>query len=251
MTKVRLIAMTLLAASLLLIGLAGCRSAHTTSAILYIDDQNYQKAIDVIDEGLQYTPNDPEAYYWQGEAYSRMAEKAIQNNEYLKAKHSYESAYLKYKTAEEMDPKDMTEQVNESLQINYENRKRDGDLMWRGENYEQAEGFYRLAFAALPDSATPIQNIANMKMAMASKAPPDSAKVLMTDALDLLNQVLETRPDEYPLLQDKAYVLTYLGRLDEAESIYTDLLKDSWRRCEPADRCRQFRPAAAEAGVGC
>ena len=226
MIKARLITWLVLALSMLAaLTIIGCRSAHTTSAILYIDDQNYQKAIDVIDEGLQYTPHDPEAYFWQGEAYSRMADKAIQDNDYVKARHSYESAYLKYMTSREMDPENMTDQVDESLKINYQNRMRDAQLMQQGDYYEQAEGFYRLAYAALPDSVAPIQDIANMKMAEAANADSTKAHELMGEALDLLDQVLAVRPEKYELQADKAYVLTYLGQLDQAEAIYDALLK--------------------------
>ncbi len=87
MTKVRLLMLILPLVALA--AASGCRSAHTTSAILYIDEQNYQKAVDVIDEGLSYDPNDAEAYFWQGEAYSHMAEKASNENDYVKAKESY------------------------------------------------------------------------------------------------------------------------------------------------------------------
>ena len=82
MIKVRII---LFAGLLILVGLsgmAGCRSAHTTSAILYIDEQNYDKAVQVIHEGFQYRDDEPDAFYYLGEAYSHLAEEAVENNEY-------------------------------------------------------------------------------------------------------------------------------------------------------------------------
>ncbi len=222
MTKVRLL--TLVLTLLALVAVTACRSAHTTSAILYIDEQNYQKAVDVIDEGLSYDPDDAEAYFWQGEAYSHMAEKAIIENDFAKAKDSYGRAYAKYMTAKQMDPEGLTDQINESLEINYQNRKRSGDQMSQGQYFEQAEGFYRLAFAACPDSATPLRDIANLKMYVASNAPADSAKILMGEALTFLDAYIERMPQVYKARADKAYALTYLGRLDEAQGLYDELL---------------------------
>ncbi len=224
MTKHRIV---LLVALGLLLGLAiltGCRSAHTTSAILYIEQEQYQKAIDVIDEGLQYDPDDPEAFYFQGEAYSRMAQRAIDENDYPAAKGAFENAYAKYTKSRDMDPEKMGDDVSEALQINYRNTLREGQTMWRDEHYEEAEGFFRLAFAALPDSLESIKNIASMKIQLAEVASADSSTMLRDEALALLDQVLADRPEAYRLRADKAYVLTQLDRTDEAETIYRDLL---------------------------
>jgi tetratricopeptide (TPR) repeat protein len=208
--------------------LTGCRSAHTTSAILYIEQEQYQKAIDVIDEGLYYSPGDYEAYYYQGEAYSRMAQRAIDNNDYLLAKRSFEEAYLRYVRSREMNPEQMSELVAEALEINYRNTLREGQSMWRDEHYEEAEGFFRLAFAALPDSLGSIRSIASMKIQQAERLTdePEQAAALRNEALVLLDQVLAANPGAYRLEADKAYVLTQLDRTDEAQAIYENLLRD-------------------------
>jgi tetratricopeptide (TPR) repeat protein len=208
--------------------LTGCRSAHTTSAILYIEQEQYQKAIDVIDEGLYYSPGDYEAYYYQGEAFSRMAQQAIDNNDYLLAKRSFEEAYLRYVRSREMNPERMSELVEEALEINYRNTLREGQSMWRDEHYEEAEGFFRLAFAALPDSLGSIRSIASMKIQQAERSTdePEQAAALRNEALVLLDQVLAANPGAYRLEADKAYVLTQLDRTDEAQAIYENLLRD-------------------------
>jgi tetratricopeptide (TPR) repeat protein len=228
MTKHRVTLLAILAALSCFAILGGCRSAHTTSAILYIEQEQYQKAIDVIDEGLTYNPNDPEGYYYQGEAYSRMAQQAIDENDYLLAKESFEEAYRKYTTARDMDPDYWSEEVAEALKINYQNQLSVGRSMWRDQNYEQAEGYFRLAYAALPDSLAAIQDIAKMKIQQAEGVSdkPDSASALREEALALLDQVLAERPEAYQLLSDKGYVLTQLDRTDEAQAIYDQLLRE-------------------------
>ncbi len=228
MTKSRILLLALLTALAAMAVLTGCRSAHTTSAILYIEQEQYQKAIDVIDEGLQFNPDDPEGFYYQGEAYSRMAQQSIDENEYLEAKQAFERAYSKYNQAREMASEDseIPEMVDESLDINYRNTLRDGQQLWQEQHYEEAEGFFRLAYAALPDSLDSIKNIASMKIQQAEVSPPDSASMLRSEALELLNTVLADRPRAYRLRADKAYVLTQLDRTDEAQTIYDQLLRE-------------------------
>ena len=208
--------------------MVGCRSAHVTSAILYIDLEQYQKAVDVIYEGLHYSPDEPDAYFWLGEAYSRLAQQAVDNNDYLLARRAFTSAYENYVRARELNPEDMTDRVHDALEINYHNALRDGQNMWRDQYYEEAEGFFRLAFAALPDSLDSIKSIATMKIQLAELLfdQPDSATALRHEALDLLEQVLATHPEAFSLQADKAYVLTQLDRVDEADVLYRDLLRD-------------------------
>jgi tetratricopeptide (TPR) repeat protein len=226
MTKVRVI----LLGGLILVGLicvhamTGCRSAHTTSAILYIDEQQYQKAVDVLHEGLNYNPDEPDAYFWLGEAHSKLAEVAINDNKYAEAKQNYELAYQYYQKAKELDPEHFTEQANNAMQHNYVMRSRDAKNNVDAGYYEQAEGQYRLAHASLPDSIVPIKNIARMKMRMAAERGNDQE--LLSEALQLLDVVLEVRPEAYELLWDKANVLTELGRTDESQVIYDELIMD-------------------------
>ncbi|MGD9548772.1 MAG: tetratricopeptide repeat protein [Candidatus Krumholzibacteriia bacterium] len=224
MMKVRII---LLGGLLALAALAGCRSAHTTSAILYIDEQKYDKAVQVIHEGFQFADNEPDAYFFLAEAYSHLAEEAVERDDYPEAKKNYELAYEAYQKTLDLDRAKWEEEVNDSLKYNYNNRYRQAGLDWNDEYFEQAEGHLRLAFAALPDSLTPIKNIARMKMQMANMdAYQDKREVLMGEALDLLDTVLEAHPEAYDLQANKANVLTALGRNEEAGAIYDKLLRE-------------------------
>jgi len=206
---------------------AGCRSAHTTSAILYIDEQNYDKAVQVIHEGFEYNDNEPDAYYYLGEAYSHLAEEAVDADDFAEAKKNYELAYQSYERAKEIDPEGFGSKVEESLEYNYTNRVRQASLDWEEGYYEQAEGHLRLAFAALPDSMTPIKNIARMKMQMSNEEAYSGQRTqLLEEALTLLDQVLTKYPEAYELQVNKANVLAALGRGDEARAIFDTLLAE-------------------------
>ena len=222
MTRVRFI---LLAVLLLLTALAGCRSAHTTSAILYIDEQNYNKAVQVIHDGFQFSDDEPDAYYYLAEAYSHLAEEAVQADDFDEAMKNLELAYEAYSRTLEIDSLHWAEQVDISLKHNYTNRMRQAKLDWDDKYFEQAEGHMRLAFAALPDSLSPIKSIARMKMQMAgSDEFLDKREDLLQEALGLLDQVLKAKPDAYELLANKANVLAALDRNAEAGEIYEKLL---------------------------
>ncbi len=224
MTQSRLI---LLAGLLAVVAVAGCRSAHTTSAILYIDEQNYDKAVAVIHEGFQYGDDEPDAYFYLGEAYSHLAEESVEANDFPQAKKNYELAYDAYQRSIELDPQEWTKMVNTSLEYNYGTRLRQAALDWDENFFEQAEGHLRLAYAALPDSLTPIKSIARMKMQMADE---DTTGVMATplreEALELLDQALAANPEAYALNLNKANVLDQLGRDEEAGILYDELLTE-------------------------
>ena len=224
MTRVRFI---LPVGLLALAAFVGCRSAHTTSAILYIDEQNYDKAVQVIHEGFQYNDNEPDAYYYLGEAYSHLGEDAVQDDDYAEAKKNYELAYEAYMRALDIDRDHFQEEVDRSLRYNYNNLLSQAKRDWDQSYYEQAEGHMRLAYAALPDSTTPVKSIARMKMQMASQDTFAAQRTeLLTEALDLLDEVLQRNPEAYELQLDKANVLANLGRNDEASAIYDELLRE-------------------------
>jgi len=227
MSKVRFILTFGLLALIGLALMAGCRSAHTTSAILYIDEQNYNKAVQVIHEGFEYSDNEPDAYYYLGEAHSHLAEEAVENDDYAEAMKNYKLAWDAYQRTLELDREDWQEDVDNSLKYNYSNRMRQAQLDWQESYFEQAEGHFRLAYAADPDSLTPIKSIARMKMQM-SQDPEyqDERDALLGEALNLLDQVLEANPSAYELQLDKAGVLAALKRNDEANAIYTKLLAE-------------------------
>jgi tetratricopeptide (TPR) repeat protein len=227
MTKVRIILLAGLLVLAGLSGMAGCRSAHTTSAILYIDEQNYDKAVRVIHEGFEFRDDEPDAFYYLGEAYSHLAEEAVGNDEYFEASKNYKAAFVAYGRADSLDPGEFSDKVEQALIYNYNNRVRQAKLDWDEDYFEQAEGHMRLAYAALPDSMTPIKNIARMKMQMSQdERYVENKEELLLEALTLLDQVLLQNPEAYDLQLNKANVLAALGRNDEAKQIFDTLLAE-------------------------
>ena len=227
LTHARFVLLAGLLILLALAGLNGCRSAHTTSAILYIDEQNYDKAVQVIHEGFQFQDDEPDAFFYLGEAYSHLAEEAVEDDDFNEAKKNYQLAYDAYQRAVEIDPKHWTKEVKNSLNYNYQTRLRQAGRDWDENYYEQAEGHLRLAYAALPDSLTPIKSIARMKKQIAGETDdPAESERLLEEALELVNQALETKPEAYLLQVDKANILNELDRNDEAMALFDRLLAE-------------------------
>jgi tetratricopeptide (TPR) repeat protein len=227
MTKVRFILLAGLLVIAAMTGLAGCRSAHTTSAILYIDERNYDKAVQVIFEGFEYRDDEPDAYYYLAEAYSHLAEDAVGDDDFQEALKNYKLAYDAYSKVVALDEEHWGDEVAVSLKYNYSTRERQARVDWEGEFYDQAEGHFRLAYAALPDSLSPVKSLARMKMQM-SQVPDyqDERDDLLGEALALLDDALDLNPDAYNLQIDKASVLDALERNDEARAIYDRLLRE-------------------------
>lgn len=220
MSAKRILVLTGAAALLLIVG---CRSAHVTSAILYIDQQMYDKAISVLHEGLDYSPDEAEAYFYLGEGHSKKAEEMIRDNDYAGSRRNYSMSYDYYQKTLEMNP-ELDDRVQESLLYNYFMQRNNAINEYRAGYLEAAEGYYRLAYAALPDSIAPIQSLARLKINLAIEQDNDPA--IMQEALDLIDQVLDVNPDAFELLQDKANVLTRLDRKEDASAIYDKLLAE-------------------------
>ncbi|MGM0484846.1 MAG: tetratricopeptide repeat protein, partial [Candidatus Krumholzibacteriota bacterium] len=70
----------------LVLSIPGCKSVETTSAMLHNQAGEYEKAIEMAELGLEKDPQDAEAYFQMGIAYSFKGEmkKAFEN--YMKAK---------------------------------------------------------------------------------------------------------------------------------------------------------------------
>jgi len=149
---------------------------------------------------------------------------AISENKFADARQNYELAYGYYNKARTLKPEQFKGNVELALLHNYTLRNNDAKTEYAGRFYEAAEGFFRLAYASLPDSISPIKNIAVMKIKQANENNNDPA--ILGEAITLLDEVLAQRPGAYDLLADKANVLAKLGRSDEATRIYDDLLRE-------------------------
>jgi len=140
---------------------------------------------------------------------------------------NYKLAYGAYSKVLALDSENWFDEVETSLIYNYSSRLREAKEDWDKELFPQAEGHLRLAYAALPDSLTPVKSLAQMKMQMSSSVDYLEQKDdLLNEALDLLNEALAANAEAYNLQINKASVLDALDRNEEAHEIYERLLRE-------------------------
>ncbi len=69
--KIRIVMLTILSLALAGILLTSCQSTYVTSAKVYIQQDNWDKAIEQLELAVQYTPDNAEAHYLLGSAYAQ------------------------------------------------------------------------------------------------------------------------------------------------------------------------------------
>lgn len=115
--------------------LAGCKSTETTSAILHNQSGRYDLAIQRANEALATNPNDPEAEFQLGVAYSYLDSVAL--------------AYEHFTKAGELDPKRAAD-VQNNIQSNFARHYNAALNSIKDEDYAKAAGELEKAVRADP-----------------------------------------------------------------------------------------------------
>ena len=87
--------------------LIGCENTYITSAKVYIQQQQYEKAVEMCQTAIAQTPDNPDAYFILGKSYSLMnkyreMEKAFKKSEELSPKNAQEINYHRSKAYKEL-----------------------------------------------------------------------------------------------------------------------------------------------------
>ena len=87
--------------------LIGCENTYITSAKVYIQQQQYEKAVEMCQTAIAQTPDNPDAYFVLGKSYSLMnkyreMEKAFKKSEELSPKNAQEINYHRSKAYKEL-----------------------------------------------------------------------------------------------------------------------------------------------------
>lgn len=169
----------------------GCKSKETTSAILHNDAGRYDLAIENARKALEKDPNDAEAYFQLGVAYSKL--------------DSVGQAYQEFTTATDLDPK-REQMANDNIQHNFAkhynlglNLDKEGEIKPAADEFElataadprQSRGYYMLGreYAILGDTDTTYYALAieSFDRVLELSSPADKQYI---DALKSAGQVL-------------------------------------------------------------
>lgn len=220
--------------TLLPILLLGCQPKEITSAKIYIQKRNWQKAIELLEQAVVTHPNNPEGHFLLGQAYgdqSRYREMKKQFGESLGISPKFQPAIL---------------QTIENHWITLYNK---GIKAQNDRNFKLAENLLKTAILIDPSKREAYNTLAanyieanQPRQALLIyekllKETPDDINLLIAtgnlfyiqkrfdDVVRVLKKVLEIEPDHRDAMANLALSYDSLGKTDEALTTYQKAVK--------------------------
>ncbi|MCH7678764.1 tetratricopeptide repeat protein [candidate division KSB1 bacterium] len=220
--------------TLLPILLLGCQPKEITSAKIYIQKRNWQKAIELLEQAVVTHPNNPEGHFLLGQAYgdqSRYREMKKQFGESLGISPKFQPAIL---------------QTIENHWITLYNK---GIKAQNDRNFKLAENLLKTAILIDPSKREAYNTLAanyieanQPRQALLIyekllKETPDDINLLIAtgnlfyiqkrfdDVVKVLKKVLEIEPDHRDAMANLALSYDSLGKTDEALTAYQKAVK--------------------------
>jgi tetratricopeptide (TPR) repeat protein len=180
----------------------GCKSVNTTSAILRNQEGNYDLALSLCRDALADNPNDAEAHFQMGFAYSKLDSVAL--------------AYKHFMRAKELDPKKERDSLD-NIQSNFARHYKLGQNAYTREDYRTAAAEFDMATQADPRQAIGWYNLGASYSALAV-IDTANAKADYEKALAAADQVLSmSNPTESTYTRALTLAGKSLVQLDRAE----------------------------------
>jgi superkiller protein 3 len=191
--------------------LAGCQSVATTSAKLRNQEGNYEMALDLCEQALAQNPNDAEAYFQRGVAYSNLDSVALAYESFMKAK--------------ELDPK-KEKDVTNNIQHNFAKHYKLGQSAFKRDDYQTASEEFGLAVAADPTQAVGYYNLG----VSYSRLAREMDEKYYENSIAALEKVLElSNPSESHYINSLEFLgkaLAASGREEEARESFERLIEE-------------------------
>lgn len=201
----------LLLISFALLGFYSCKSVETTSAMIHNDTGNYEKAIEMAIIALEKNPNDAEAHYQLGFAYSNTGK--------------MREAYDEFKAAARLDPKNKLKVSEEAIKHNWAKHYNNGLSLYSAESIESAAKEFEKATESDPREVKGWLNLARVYYTLARN---DTIYLEQTYAVvDTLMARATPEEEEYgSALAISGKVMVRRGMEDKAVEIFDKLLLD-------------------------
>ena len=197
--------------------LAGCKSVQTTSAILHNQSGRYDLAIKTANEALATNPNDAEAEFQLGVAYSFL--------------DSVELAYQHFKKSGEIDPK-RAEDAQNNIQSNFARHYNAALNSIKDENYTPAAVELEKAVSADPLDEKGHFQLGSIYARLGDTSPDSSAErtEYYARCVNHFDKVLElanpTEKHYTDALSLAGQVLAKAGKPEEAASRFNRLVEE-------------------------
>jgi tetratricopeptide (TPR) repeat protein len=188
----------------------GCQSVATTSAKLRNQEGNYDLAIDLCRQALAQNPDDAEAYFQLGVAYSQLDSVAL--------------AYQNFKRAVEIDPKKQRDADN-NIAHNFAKHYKLGQTAFTRNDYEDAAMEFGLATDSDPSQAVAYYNLGVAYARLADDDPSYREKTVA--AMDKVLELSNPSDANYTkALSVAGRQLVAMGRPKEAEERFRRLIEE-------------------------
>jgi tetratricopeptide (TPR) repeat protein len=189
----------------------GCQSVATTSAKLRNQEGNFEMAIDLAKQGLAENPNDAEAYFQLGVAYSNLDSVSLAYDAFVKAK--------------DLDPKKKADSEN-NIQHNFAKHYKLGQSAFNRDDFQNAVEEFTLATAADPTQSIGFYNLGVSYFELAKNIDVK----YYNNAVKVLDKVLElSNPSESHYINALGFTgkaLAELDREDEARERFKRLIEE-------------------------
>lgn len=151
--RARLVSNLGLLALLVVVAAMGCKSVDTTAMILRNQEGNYDLALQLGRKALAANPNDAEAHFQMGYAYSQLDSVALAYDHFMKAK--------------ELDPK-REKMIADNIQSNFAKHYKLGQNAYNRVDYKVAAHEFEMATLADPRQAIGHYNLGSSYFALAA-----------------------------------------------------------------------------------
>ena len=232
--KGKVVLLIVLIASLFLMLFLGCQSKEVTSAKVYIQQDNWEKAKEQLEQAVNLYPNDPEAHYLLGEVYGREKQWGKMNEQFdqslaigPKFEQQIKSAREKYwvntfnagvgKISAE-DPAAAIEKFKEAIVIDpsrVEAYKNLAVAYMRNNDLEASKKTYQDYLEGYPKDVEVMQQLAQVRFELKE----------YDQVVELENKILEIDPQNVDAIVNIALAYDLLGQADKAISSYTKALE--------------------------
>ncbi len=203
-----------------LIATYSCKSKETMSAILHNDQGTYDKAIEQAKLAIEKNPDDADAHFELGRAYSFTGNMA--------------GAYEEFQTAARLDPRKL-DSAETGIKSNWAKHFNAGISEFQTENLAGAAHEFELSTKADPRQ---IKGWLNLAKVYAGLAMADSTYLPLEYAtVDTLKAMTKADSEDYAsVLALTGHVMIRRGMKDEALSIFEKLLLDDPANYEEVER---------------
>ena len=231
--RAKIAVFVLLLGSLALVLMTACQTKEVTSAKVYIQQDNWDKAIEQLEQAVKLYPNDAEAYYLLGEGYGNQGKWAKMNEAFDKSLENSPTFEAQIKSNREKywvttfnsgvsringgDIEGAIKQFKTCLIIDPKRAEAYKNLAYaytRSNNLDAAKNVYEEFLKVEPDNMETMQALASIYFQLKKYEP----------VVELEKKALKLEPENSDAIANLALAYDFLGKKDEAIDTYSKAL---------------------------